>query len=1187
MNARVNVSVNCAMKPVMRPPIFLVLVFVLALVLLFPCILRAGGPAWVAGAGYNSGVEGQPILWTSATVQYFTDQGDLSPILANAQADVFVAAAISSWTTAPGVGLTVTQAGHLAEDVNGSNIQGEFGVITAPADITSSATGTPLGIVYDFDGTVTDALLGEGAGDVGDCFSNAVYGGPDNFSAGGNIVHAVAVINGVCASTNSQLPDVQYRLARVLGRIFGLGWSQANDNVLTGDPAPTQADYAGFPVMHFLDPENCIPISLCYPNAAVPKMDDITALARLYAGGSNPQATGRIYGSVYFTNSSGGAAQQMQGVNVIARLLDNNNNPSRQYVVTSVSGFGFVGNAGNIITGYNDANGQPFNRFGSSDTAVEGFYDLGQLTIPTGQTTAQYQLSVEGLDPNWSWGVEPYGPTQVAPSGSFAPVVVTIQSGSNIERDVLMLGSEVAQTHPGSGSTYTNPAPLPQGGGWASWTSGYGSADFFEFNAQANRTASFAITALDETGAPTESKLLPVIGVWELSDETGNPAPAATPSAFNSQTFAVSRLDAAFTVSEAYKVGVADYRGDGRPDYAYRASVLYSDTVSPARLSLAGGVTSLSGIGFIPGLQVSAATTNGTNNGAVLAQSASQLQISLPSASLDGIATIQVMDPATGSFSQMQGALTYGAATSDLLFLLNGESQTSPIGGQSPNLIRVRATASDGVTPVNGATIVWSTTNGAGLSVCNGSTSCSVLTDGAGESASWATPAALGQATISIALAPAVYQPAQTQLATLVGTASTLDLAAVAPLRWLALGATLGVPITVEALNTGVPQANVNLKFTVTNGAASLSSSNATTNSAGFATVTAQVANFNATVQVSACVTPAGNPCQTFALFAVPSTSWTLAAVSGGSQIVPSGLPFQPLVMRVTDGSASDNPVQGVNVTFLTTLERIPQGGGKGPPGNVDHQRDGQPQDGDPVILGTSQTQIATDQNGIASITPTVGTLGPCDALVMVTAGIASAQYDLENVDALPSNSNPQPPNRKTPRRPVPVALSFDLAASAAQNVASEIFVVPQGMPPADPLPTGCADEGQGDNCGAGPDAGSAGPADSATPSDRGKDSGNDKDKDKDENKNKNKSEVESSIASLSDNSLSSPDVRVTSSPVKLPAVPATPSDQCRDLPSGHGYSTQCAPPSKSVADILLGDKSTCRFSQLEQGTPP
>jgi hypothetical protein len=642
---------------------------VVLLVLLTPIAARAGGPAFVAGVGYDPGVEGQPLVWANAIVQYFTDQGDLSPILTNAQADAFVASAITPWTGAPGVGLTVTQAGQLAEDVNGSNIQATVnGVITAPADVTPQATGTPVGIVYDYDGTVTDAILGQGAGSLADCFTNAVYGGPDNFSTSGNIVHAVIVINGVCASTNSQLPDVQYRLVRVLARIFGLGWSQANVNVLTHNPEPGADDYQGFPVMHFADPINCVPISKCYPNAAAPKLDDVTAMARLYpAPGGNPQPTGRVWGDVYFTDGSGNAAQPMQGVNVVARLIENGQ-PSRQYVVTSVSGFEFSGNAGNIINGYLDPNGLPWNRFGSSDPSLEGFFDLGELTIPSGQNYAQYQLSVEPLDPNWSLGVEPYAPTQVAPSGSFSPVVVTVANGSNAERDILMLGSEIAQPHPGSGSTYLNPSPLPAGGAWGSWISGYGSTDFFEFNVKANRTASVAVTAFDETGKPTESKLLPVIGIWELSDQSGNPAPAATPSAFNSLVFGMSRLDAAFSVSEAYKVGIADYRGDGRPDYAYQASLLYSDTATPARLSLAGGVTTLDGIGFKAGLQVNA----GGNNGTVLSQSATQMQVSLPAASLDGTATIQVIDPVSGSFSQMIGALTYGAASTDLLLLLQG-----------------------------------------------------------------------------------------------------------------------------------------------------------------------------------------------------------------------------------------------------------------------------------------------------------------------------------------------------------------------------------------------------------------------------------------------------------------------------------------------------------------------------------
>src|SRR5260370_1344572 len=422
---------------------------------------RAGGPAFIAGSGYAPGVEGQPLIWSNGSVQYFTDQGDLSPILPSAQADAFVATAFSAWTGISNVALTASQGGHLAEDVNGSNIAADAsGAITAPADITSAATSTPVGIVYDSDGTVTEALLGQGAGGLGDCFTNAVYGGPDNFSTGGNIVHAFVVINGVCAATTAQLPDVQYRLIRVLGRIFGLGWSQANVNVLTRKPPPVAADFAGFPLTHFADPISCVPIGACYPNAAVPKIDDINALARLYPSSVNPQPAGRIYGSVYFTDESGIAVQPMQGVNVLARLIDGTSQPSRQYVVTSVSGFLFHGNAGNIIDGYVDANGLRYDRWGSNDPSLEGFFDLGQLAIPAGQTIAQYQLTVEALDANLCLGVEPYVPTQVAPSGSFAPVVVTVTNGATVERDILVLRHEIAQPQHDRGSRCAIHTPL-------------------------------------------------------------------------------------------------------------------------------------------------------------------------------------------------------------------------------------------------------------------------------------------------------------------------------------------------------------------------------------------------------------------------------------------------------------------------------------------------------------------------------------------------------------------------------------------------------------------------------------------------------------------------------------------------------------------------------------------------------
>ena len=242
---------------------------------------RAGGPEYVAGISYfNAGLAGQPVTWLNGTVNYYTDQGDLSPVLQGANADAFVADAFARWTGSPTAAVSATRAGQLAEDVNGSNVLLNVDhTITMPADILPSATATPVGIVYDADGAVTDALLGVGSS--GECFSNAAFGGPDAFTPDGHIAHALVVLDGDCAQTPADLPDLKYRLVRVLGRVFGLGWSQMNLNVITGSPRATTDDNLGFPLMRGQDSIACVPISVCLLNADQPKMDDRASLARL------------------------------------------------------------------------------------------------------------------------------------------------------------------------------------------------------------------------------------------------------------------------------------------------------------------------------------------------------------------------------------------------------------------------------------------------------------------------------------------------------------------------------------------------------------------------------------------------------------------------------------------------------------------------------------------------------------------------------------------------------------------------------------------------------------------------------------------------------------------------------------------------------------------------------------------
>src|SRR5271170_4576544 len=348
--------------------ILLRLILAVAIVFLFAALARAGGPKYVAGVSYfESNTTGQPLVWPQGQIIYYTDQGDLSPILPNPIANSFVADAFSQWTSVPTAAVAASSAGQLAEDVNGSNVTvNSDGTVTMPADIQASATGTPIGIVYDYDGSVTSALLGSGAGDPSQCFFNAAFGGDDNYGPPATYLHALVVINGQCAQQSSQLVDVEYRLVRVLGSVLGVGWSQVNPNVLTNQPPPTSADFAGFPVMHSTDSVGCVPITRCYANPYQLAPDDIAAIARLYPVTPQNQssfpgkhvlssATARIQGSVWFTDLSGNPTQPMQGVNVVARWIDPATNlPSRQYAASSVSGFLFTGNAGNPITGFTD-----------------------------------------------------------------------------------------------------------------------------------------------------------------------------------------------------------------------------------------------------------------------------------------------------------------------------------------------------------------------------------------------------------------------------------------------------------------------------------------------------------------------------------------------------------------------------------------------------------------------------------------------------------------------------------------------------------------------------------------------------------------------------------------------------------------------------------------------------------------
>ncbi|HVO61679.1 MAG TPA: IPT/TIG domain-containing protein [Terriglobales bacterium] len=971
----------------------------------------AGGPKYVAGASYfDSSVKGVPITWPSP-IGYYTDQGSLSPIMPNSMADAYVADAFSRWSAVQTAALAIDQSGHLAEDVNGANVTRDASDnISMPIDIQSSAVSKPIAFVYDADGAVTDALLGVGAGSGSMCFSNTVYGGPDAFTTAGNFAHALVVINGNCIQALSQIADFQYRLIRAVGRVLGLAWSQVNDNVLTGNPPPTSQDYTGFPVMHPSDPISCAPISVCYPNPTVLSMDDEAAISRLYPvtpqnlssfPSKHPFAdtTGRIHGAVWFTDSNGNPIQAMQGVNVVARWVDPvSHQVSRQYAMASVSGFLFTANAGNTITGFTDAKGNRWDRFGSNDTSVEGLFDFAGLEFPDGKDVATYQLTVEAIDTTWSQALEPYGPWQVKPSGSVAPVLVTVTRGGDVQQDLFMTGSASVESDMREPESFTVPAKLPAAGDWLGTLSGYSDADYFWFPGRANRTLSVQVTALDESGAPTEDKARPVIGLWGLASPPGTIPGVATPTAFNATTYGMSALQglwaAQLNTTANFRLGIADERGDGRPDYAYHARLFYADTITPTRVAAGGGtIVGIRGYGFSGSTSV---TMGGVS--ASVASRTANLVVGATPALPDGVFDVVLAD-ATGASSSMTSVLTYGAGPNDTIVLLGGSNPQVAAGSEAPNPVVVRVLAPDGITPVSGASVYFNTSPAAALSVCGGASSCTVLSDEFGVASTRITPTAAGVVTIEAVLAPASYSSPKRVQTTLSAQTSALDLALLAPSRWVAQGGSVDTILTARVVSYGSPLSGKTVNFQVMMGSANLSSASATSDAHGYASTTVQLRNLSAQVQVSACIGPSNVPCAKYPLniYPVPLSSLRMEAIAGSAQLVPVGQAFQPVVVRVTDSASPANPVLAATVTFWSIVCR--------PDNDVFEENGGER--GMPVILASTQSVVLSDVSGLASVVPSsVGVAGPIEVEVSAMTGITAVQnFEAESAWMPPGTS--------------------------------------------------------------------------------------------------------------------------------------------------------------------------------------
>jgi hypothetical protein len=947
------------------------------ILLLVPPAAHAGGPRWVAGSGYfNPSAKGQPIVWAGGQVTYFTDLGDLSEEVTQARANAMVATAAAVWSSVPTAAVSLRHGGSLAEDVNGSNVTVGPDDVTMPADIQPTAFSTPVAVVYDRDGSVIDAIYGPGASSPLACQNNAVLVSVDNLAPTGNIVHALILANGLCATSDSAIANLQYQFVRAFGRVLGLDWSQTNEEMFdTGQFS--SGGLEGWPVMHPIERLCNGGGGSCFSNPTQLRYDDIAALNRLYPVTSanmanfpgktiTASATFSLQGSIQFPSGQG-----MQGVNVVLRPLVNGV-PDLRYSVTAVSGASFQGNAGNPVTGTLDASGLPLNRFGTDDPAFEGFFDLSGVPLPPGSTAAQYQLAFEALDAldSGSSSVGPYTTGEVAPSGTMPTIELgTLSAGSTITQNIVI--DDAGQNVSGPDGPEDSPAPVPVTGQWTCRLTGYGHSSWFQWRARAGRQFTVEAIALDENGAPTERKAQIVLGAWNGSDPPGTAPVTATVQPLNGSVPGLTTLPVLTIADSEVRIGLADLRGDGRPDYAYFARVLYADRVTPARLPPSGGPIVIQGMGFRPGMIV---TVNGMPV-PVSEMTPTLIFATAPaSGGGSGTAIVQIQDPQTLGIAAIDTGVSYDAEPDDAISILSAPMGTVPI--RVPFPFTVRAINVTDQTPAASVTVTFAVTRGTAGLACGQST-CSVTTAGDGTATLPVDPnsMALAQVTASLTNANSV-------IAEFTG-AMPPAITALSPNLSIALGATMQWPVEAWVLDaSGAALPGQSVSWSGGPGVAML-------NSASVSDANGRVSNqlavgpFSESVRTAAIACLAGTTgCATFTVTPVHPETAALAPWSGTLQSIAAGQTFAPVMLRVTD--AFGHPLAGASITFAEMLVAWTQPcpvQGTCPPAPV---------------LAREIVCVSSDIGGLATLRPLSGNGAPARLLIMAATGNATLSFELD-----------------------------------------------------------------------------------------------------------------------------------------------------------------------------------------------
>jgi hypothetical protein len=311
---------------------------------------------------------GTPLVWETRPVPWNSDLGTLG-ILDQTSAHQLVEDAFAVWAAVPTAAIAFADAGALSADVTAANVGLFVGVC---GDGRSP-------IVFDTDGTITDALFGTGA-------SNSILGfaGPECGSFVPPVVtEASAVLNGkfIDGVASGGNPEVELEtffgvLVHEFGHYVNLDHSQINLlEAFDGQPLNDDAIATMFPFV------------VSGPETATLTRDDAVSLSMLYPADDFAARTGAITGTI----RRGDTNAPFTGAFVIARNVDD----PRRDAVGYVSGTRFV--AGSTAP---------------AAAALAGAYELPGLT-----PDATYTVEVEAVSPLFTGGssVGPLSPPATLP----------------------------------------------------------------------------------------------------------------------------------------------------------------------------------------------------------------------------------------------------------------------------------------------------------------------------------------------------------------------------------------------------------------------------------------------------------------------------------------------------------------------------------------------------------------------------------------------------------------------------------------------------------------------------------------------------------------------------------------------------------------------------------------------------